>query len=188
MTLRKFAAVNAALLCGVCFVSGCGQTSSTNTAPATQSAANPSTAPIASAASDFMDAQAMQRIIASGKQFSPPGMATATFKIGEVRTPAVDRAFVHCILTDAAPGAPQRSEEMCCLMRKVENDWRVSGIAYWSGPNQAGTMSDFETGQSMPIPRDPAISGSGMPGSQPAVTSPGMPPRMANEPATTAPR
>ena len=106
-------------------------------------------------ASARLTPQAMQRIIASGKQFAPPGLETATFKIGEVRSPAVDKAFVHCILTDTAPGAQPHSEEMCCLMRRVENDWRVSGIAYWSGPNQSGTMSDFETGQSMPIPAIP---------------------------------
>jgi hypothetical protein len=205
--LRNLFVVGAATLCGFSFLQGCGNSSSTNNTtasatPTASAAADPSTAAITNAASDFLDAvlkgdsqrassrltpQAMQRIIASDIPFAPPGLATATFRIGEVRSPAVDKAFVHCILTDAStPGG--HSEEMCCLMRKVENDWRVSGIAYWSGANQAGTMSDFETGRSMPIPRDPSISGSGSPNAAPAATTPGFPQRMAQEPAPGTPR
>jgi hypothetical protein len=42
---------------------------------------------------------------------------------------------------------------MCCLLRKVENDWRVSGIAYGTGPDKPWTLTDFESGQNMAIPR-----------------------------------
>jgi hypothetical protein len=126
----------------------------------------------------------MQRIIASGKPFAPQGMENATFRVGEVRTPAVDRAFVHCIVTDSSTGKTA-SEDMCCLMRLVENEWRVSGIAYW-GPNQTGTMSDFETGQSMPIPRMQPATTAGQPASNPPATST-LPPRIATEPASSSP-
>ena len=138
-------------------------------------AANPSTDAIAKAAADFLDAvlkgdtgrasarltpQAMQRIIASGKQFAPPGLETATFQIGNVRAPAQGQAIVQCVLTDASVGDAPRSEEMCCLMRLVENDWRVSGIAYGTGPNQPWMLSDFETGKSTTISRQPTTPGS----------------------------
>jgi hypothetical protein len=152
-------------------LTGCGKSDSSSNkasgdaAPLTQSAGNNS--PIAQAAHDFLDAvlkgdtqrakarlspQAIQRIISSGKQFSPPGLETASFKIAEIVTPAPDRAIVQCVLTDTSEGAP-RSEEMCCLLRKVDNDWRVSGIAYGTTPNKPWTLSDFETGQNMAIPR-----------------------------------
>lgn len=128
---------------------------------------DPNTNPIAHAAYDFLDAvlkgdtqrasnrltpEAMQRIVASGKQFSPPGLETATFKIGEVREPAPGQAIAQCVLTDSSEGTPH-SEEMCCLLRKVENDWRVSGIAYGTTPDRPWTLTNFETGQNMAIPR-----------------------------------
>ena len=197
---RKLTVVSAtALVC--CFIAGCGKSSTEGAAPAGQSAAadSPSTEAIANAASDFLDAvlkgdtqrasarltpQAMQRIIASGKPFAPPGLSAATFKIGQVRTPQVDKALVLCVITDTSTPIAPRSEEMACILRRVDNDWRVSGIAAWGVPNQSGFTTDFETGQTVPIPRDPAISGSGEPDAQPA----GLPPRMATEPTAPAPR
>jgi hypothetical protein len=192
-----FAFINLAAVFGICFLVGCGQSSNNAATPAPTPAINsaPATDAVTKAAADFLDAvlkgdsqrasarltpQAMQRIVESGKQFAPPGLETTTFRIGEVRTPSTDKAFVHCILTDNATGQ-QHNEEMCCLMRLVDNDWRVSGIAYW-GANQSGTMSDFETGQSTPIPGNPAPNTAGPgPGQQPNMT---LPPRMAQEPMT----
>jgi hypothetical protein len=112
-------------------------------------------------------------------------MEHATFRVGEVRTPAVDKAFVHCVVTDISTGKSQ-SEDMCCLMRLVGSEWRVSGIAYW-GANQSGTLSDFETGQSMPIPRQAAPNTAGPPASVPPQASPQQQ-RMAQEPGTPGPR
>jgi hypothetical protein len=128
---------------------------------------DPASNPIAKAAYDFLDAvikgdtqrassrltpKAMQRIVESGKQFSPPGLDKASFKIGEVIAPSKDQAIVQCILTDASEGTPH-SEEMCCLLRNVDNDWRISGIAYGTTPDRPWTLSDFETGQNSAIPR-----------------------------------
>jgi hypothetical protein len=151
---------------------GCGKNGSSGGATATGSGpaiveTDPASNPIAKAAYDFLDAvlkgdtqrassrltpQAIQRIVSSGKQFSPPGLETATFKIGEVRAPTADQAIVQCVLTDSSQGSPH-SEEMCCLLRKVENDWRVSGIAYGTTPDKPWTLTDFESGKSMAIPR-----------------------------------
>ncbi len=120
----------------------------------------------------------MERIIESGKQFAPPGLETATFRIGQVRMPSANQALVQCILTDAStPGSP-RSEEMCCLLKLVENDWRISGIAYGTAGNQPWTLSDFETGKTTAIPR-PA-GGQANAAQQAASTRPS-PPRTAQE-------
>jgi hypothetical protein len=159
----------------VALFAGCSGGTSSN-APATASAkssqaavqqADTSSNPIARAASEWLDAvlkgdtqrasarltpQAMQRIIESGKQFSPPGVDTEGFRIGEVRTPSQDQAIVQCVLNYNAGGA-HHSEEMCCLLRRVDNDWRVSGIAYGTAPDKPWTLTDFETGQDVPIPR-----------------------------------
>ena len=193
-------------------VAGCGQSASNETAtaaaaaPDAAAAPNPSTEAIAQAASDFLDAvlkgdtqrasarltpQAMQRIIASGKQFAPPGLETAAFTIGEVRSPAQGHAFVQCVLTDASNTETPRREEMCCMMRQVDNDWRVAGIAYWTGPNQPGSLSNFETGQTTAIPRQGSMQNSaGQPSTPGQPSQPGRPspPRTAQDPATSTVR
>src|SRR3954468_22534240 len=145
---------------------GAAATNTTGDVPAITET-DPATNPIAKAAYDFLDAvlkgdtqrasarltpEAMQRIVQSGKQFSPPGLETATFKIGEIRSPSEGQAIAQCVLTDASEGTPH-SEEMCCLLRKVENDWRVCGIAYGTTPDKPWTLTNFESGQNMAIPR-----------------------------------
>jgi hypothetical protein len=160
----------------------------------------PSTEAVTIAATDFLDAvlkgdtqrasarltpQAIERIIASGKQFAPPGLETATFRIGQVRMPSASQALVQCVLTDTpADGSPARNEEMCCLLKLVDKDWRVSGIAYGTAPNQPWMLSDFETGNSVPIPRPGARTASKpQPGAQSRPS-----PRTAQDPAAPAVR
>lgn len=184
-----------------CLLAGCGQTAPE---PAATTAAADAQAPatteaVTKAATDFLDAvlqgdsqrasarltpQAMQRIIASGKQFAPPGLDTASFRVGQVRTPAQGQALVQCVLTDSS-GDSARHEEMCCLLRFVDNDWRVSGIAYGTSPDQPWTLSDFETGQNVSIPRQPSMMSPSTPTAGPVTTPDGRPspPRTAQEPA-----
>jgi hypothetical protein len=156
---------------GLSMLAGCSKSGSSGTTTTTEGVTvnetDPNANPMAKAAYEFLDAvlkgdtqrasakltpQAMQRIVTSGKQFAPPGLETASFKIGEVRSPSQDQAVVQCVLTDAVDGTPH-SEEMCCLLRKVDNDWRVCGIAYGTTPDKPWTLSDFESGQNMAIPR-----------------------------------
>lgn len=141
---------------------------STAAAPvAAMPSTNPSSSPIAQAAYDFVDAivkgdtqrasarltpQAMQRIVASKDQFNPTGLPTATFKLGQIRTPSPTQAVVECIFTDNSQVTPQ-TDEMCCVLRKVENDWRVAGIAYGTAADKPWVLNDFESGKSFPIPR-----------------------------------
>jgi hypothetical protein len=171
-----FARYGLTAVLGLSLLAGCGKSGSSGGSVAGSGTALDS-APMAQAAHEFLDAvlkgdtqrasakltpQAMQRILSSGKQFSPPGLETATFKIGQVRAPSDSQAIVQCVLTDTSAGSAQ-SEEMCCLLRKVDNDWRVSGIAYGTAPDKPWTLSDFETGQNMAIPRQTM---SGMAGGQ----------------------
>ncbi|MCC7474366.1 MAG: hypothetical protein IT425_03155 [Pirellulales bacterium] len=139
---------------------------------------DPNSSPVAMAAHDFVEAvvkgdtqrasarltpEAIQRIVSSGKPFAPTGMETATFKLGEIRTASDTQAIVQCVLTDHSEATPH-NEEMCCLLRKVDNDWRVCGIAYGTDPNKPWTLTDFESGRNIAIPRD-TMSGSGITGS-----------------------
>lgn len=194
--------IGSVTLFGIGLLAGCSRSPSSDasTNPSATVAAAPATDAVAKAAADFLDAvlkgdtqrasarltpQAMQRIVESGKQFSPPGLETASFRVGDVRTPSATQALVQCVLTDTSAGGPPRSEELCCLMRLVDNDWRVSGIAYGTSPNQPWTLSDFETGQTTPIPRQPAMHG---PGGQPVTAGRPSPPRTAQESASSTVR
>jgi hypothetical protein len=186
-------------LTAICLLSGCGQETSdkgpvanTTTVDSAQTLA---TAEIARAATDFMNAiiqgdsqrasalltpQAIERIIATKTQFNPSGLQSATFRIGEVRTPSLDQAIVQFLLTDDSVAGKSQTEEGCCLMKRVGNDWRVSGIAYGRGPTQPWVLSDFETGQTTSIVRDSNRGAL----SQASHATPGRPspPRTADQP------
>ncbi len=187
-----------ALVC-LGLVTGCGKESETEstsnssgTTASTPRQTDPSKEPAAIATANFLEAvlkgdsqsasalltpQAIERIVASGKQFSPPGWQTAQFKITQVRTPSQDHAVVQCLLSDTASPNAGATEEMCCLLRRVENDWRVSGIAYGTGPDKPWTMNDFETGRTMAIPRQPTMQSAVNTGS-----APGTPPSDGSAP------
>lgn len=197
--MRYASLLSLALVSSIVFA-GCGEDSASDSAteqaastpPPAATVPAPNTEAVTQAATDFLDAvlkgdtqrasarltpKSMARIIESGKQFAPPGLETATFRIGQIRMPSANHALVQCILTDTStPGSP-RNEEMCCLLKLVENDWRVSGIAYGTAGNQPWTLSDFETGKSVAIPR-PA-GGRSNAGQQAASTRPS--PRTAQE-------
>ena len=172
--------IDLATVLSVALFAGCSGSNSSNAATSadgSQSAVQAGAAsnPIAQAASDWLDAvlkgdkprasarltpQAQQQIIKNNMEFSPPGgIQTASFRIGEIRTPSQDQAIVQCVLNFNANGQPQ-SEESCCLLRFVDNEWRVAGIAYGTASDKPWTLTNFETGQDVPIPRQ-SMSGAG---------------------------
>jgi hypothetical protein len=209
----RISRIGMAVLVGVTAMAGCGKDPSPETAAENQSVrganeitvnnpADPATNPVAGAAYDFLDAVlkgdtqrassrltplALQRIVESGKQFAPPGLETATFRIGEVRTPSETQALVQCVLSDSSSGQP-RNEEMCCLMRFVKNEWRVSGIAYSSGANRPPMILDFENPPQEAAAKSPMAGATGEQPPPAAVPSTGRPspPRTAQETPASA--
>jgi hypothetical protein len=199
---RAFRIAWAVVLGGVAMV-GCGKGSSSD-APAADStgaivvnnAADPATNPVAKVAAEFLDAvlkgdtqrttamltpRAIEQIAASKTEFRPQGLENATFKIGEVRTPTESQAIVQCVLTQASPDGKPRIEEMCCLLRLVDNQWRVSGIAASNGPNRAPMILDFENTSHDVQPQQPMAGSQGPSATPPAAGRPS-PPRTAQEP------
>jgi hypothetical protein len=182
----------------ISLVVGCNSGSAPGPAPTASVSTTPAD-PAARAAYDFLDAVlkgdtqratkrltpiAIERINATGKQFSPPGLQTASFRIGEVRKPTADQAMVQCILTDASAGGASRSEEIGCLLRLVDNDWRVSGIAYIPGPNQPPMILNFENPLQGAVSTQPPTASAGSAtenGSQPPQ------PRTAQNPNAASP-
>ncbi len=94
-------------------------------------------------ATGLLTPQAIQQLQQSGKAFAPPGLETASFQIGAVRKLSDTQAFVQCYLTDSSAQQTTR-EEMCCIVKLVHGQWRISGIAFKITPNQRPFILDFE--------------------------------------------
>jgi len=155
--------------------------------------------PIAQVASEFLDAvlkgdtqrgialltpKAIEQIVATGKKFDPPGVDNPSFRIVGVASPTPDHSFVQCEFNYTAQGAPH-NEDMCCELRLVNNEWRVSGIAYGTTPDKPWILTDFETGRDIPVGRqastDTAAGTAGSDATRPS------PPRTAQETPSTSP-
>src|SRR3954464_7969820 len=178
MHMRTVARLGYVVVVAAGFI-GCSKSASTDATTATTVSTrsnvaapapqlDPKMQPIANAANDFLDAmlkgdaqrcstrltpQAMQRIVASGKPFNPPGMETDSFRLGQVQTAAPDQAIAQCFYISSAKGI-SHEEEACFVMRRVEGDWRVAALAYGVSPDQPWTLMDFESGQTGSIPRE----------------------------------
>jgi hypothetical protein len=168
-------------------VTGCGKSESPALVPASASNGGGESAgqteAVKQVAHEFLDAVlggdtqrataqlsplAVQRIREGGKAFAPPGMESATFRIGEVRQANPTQALVQCVLSESGAGQPSHSEEMCCMMRLVDGSWRVSGIAYEVAAGQPPLILDFENpnfGQSGPQIEGSQAQSSGTPAS-----------------------
>jgi hypothetical protein len=204
--MDRVAKVRIIVLLGLIAICGCGKDSSseptaTNSAGdiVVKNSADPATNPVAGAASNFLDAvikgdrqrafdlltpSAQQRVINKDEHFAPQGLEKMTFRVGEVRTPTESQAIVQCILTGPDKGGQQKDEEMCCLMRLVDNQWHVSGIAAGNGPNRPPTILDFENPRSDTPPRQPMAANPGQDTLAPPAGRPS-PPRTAQEPSPT---
>jgi hypothetical protein len=159
------------VLC-TCVLVGCNSSSRTEpAAPAVPSD------PAARSAYEFFDAVlkgdterasrqltplAIERIAARGEQFAPPGDdGTVSFRIGQVVRPNPSDALVECVLREAGANQRQQDTQVYCLLRLVDGQWRVSGIAHTFGPDHTPMILDFETGQHAAVP--PAAAGQGPP-------------------------
>ncbi len=153
-------------------VAGCNSSSSPDSS-AQSGAAPPASAvaqgsdPAALAAHEFLDAVvkgdtpranqlltplAIEKIAASGKPFQLPGMANYSFRVGEVRYPSADKAFVQCMGTDRSAEGTTVQEEFCWVLSLVERDWRVAGIIYTAGPQQRMMIYSFEDPEKGAVP------------------------------------
>jgi hypothetical protein len=156
-------------------VAGCSSSSTTDSEGAGDSAGAGSTAstpasyadPAARVAHEFLEAVvqgetarasalltplAVERIVASGKPFQLPGLANYTFRVGEVRHPAPDKAFVQCTGSDRSAEGKVVEEEFCWLISLVDQDWRIAGISYTAGPQQTLMIYSFEDPEKGAIP------------------------------------
>lgn len=130
-------------------ITGCGKSTPPENAPASQ--AQPAAAakhPAGQAAHDFMNYVVQGDVDSATGMLTPraiaqfesqeigfvnPGLGAAKFEIGRVEQPAADRAMVQCLLQGVNGENSTAEEEVCWLMRQVDNRWLISGIAYDAG-------------------------------------------------------
>jgi hypothetical protein len=141
-----------------------GTTATTSTSPAQDPAAGAAAADVAhkfldavvrgdtQSANNLLTPLAVERIAASGKPFQLPGLANYTFRIGQVRIPAEDKAFVQCMGTDRTAEGQAVEEEFCWLMCKIGAEWRIAGISYTAGPQKILMIYSFEDPEKGAIP------------------------------------
>lgn len=172
---------------------GCSKSDPDASTSKAQTPAAPPSDPAALAAHEFVSAvvkgdtdratklltpQAIQQFETSGQRFAAPGLDSAQFRIGQVRKVSEVQSLVQCMLTDKTAPAGTPEQEMCCLMRLVEGQWRVSGIAV-----------DMENGQPMILnfeqPEQPQTQPPA--NQQQFATQPGAVPPAVAQPAATQP-
>jgi hypothetical protein len=103
-------------------------------------------------ASALLTPLAIERIDQSGKPFQLPGLANYTFRVGQVKRPVPDKAFVQCLGTDLSTGDEAVNEEFCWLMSLVDDQWRIAGISYTTGPQGSLMIYSFENPEKGAIP------------------------------------
>jgi hypothetical protein len=86
------------------------------------------------------------------KQFPLPGIADYTFRITGVAHPSSDKALVECRATSVSPGGESVEEDLCLLLASVNDQWRVSGMAFNPDPTQPPMIFSFEAPDRGPIP------------------------------------
>jgi hypothetical protein len=146
-------------------VVGCGRSNSqaAKTTPSTAAATtepqrSPQEQQIVDVARQFLDAviqgdseraigqmtpQAVEQMRSSREAFSPPSWETAKYRTGQVRMPSPEQAIVQCYFTETTPSG-NRQEEMCCMLKRVDGRWGVSGVAFQLSPTQPPYILDFE--------------------------------------------
>jgi hypothetical protein len=194
MFARSFALLVAvAVVCGV----GCSkEESAPNGSTASQSPASASNQndPAVLAAQGFLSAlikgdtqsatqhltpQAIQQFETSGQRFVALGPETMQFRMGEMRKVSESQTLVQCMLADKTKdGAPQE-QEMCCVMKLVDGQWRVSGIVVDSPNGAAPLVLNFELPEQAPQTTPPAQNFAQQPATE--ATKPAV--RTAQEPA-----
>lgn len=114
--------------------------------------------PIAASAYQFLDAViagdttradqmltplASEQLAKTGQRFAPPGEGPTRFEVGDIREFGDGLAAVECQIYGKLAGE-ELAETLGCLLRQVEGQWLVSGVAYETGPSDPPTIINFE--------------------------------------------
>jgi hypothetical protein len=95
------------------------------------------------AASKLLTPLALQRAQERNESLAPPGSPTATFKVGAPEIEQ-DEAIVKSVWTDVDVDGKPYNEEIICVLRNCDGQWRVYGMAQDLGPGRPPMVMDLE--------------------------------------------
>jgi hypothetical protein len=127
------------------------------------------------AANTLLTPLAVQRLKESGKPFQLPGLNNYQFRIGQVRMPSPNQAFVQCMGVDRTAPQPAPEEEFCWLMSNTEAGWKIAGVSFSAGQQNTLMIFSFEDPDKGPIPVQQLVNhakGQTAAAQQPAGTAP----------------
>lgn len=104
------------------------------------------------AATQLLTPQAIQQFETSGQRFVALGPETMQFRMGEMRKVSETQTLVQCMLADKADDGVLHEQEICCVMKRVDGKWRVSGIVVDSPNGGPPLVLNFELPEQPPQP------------------------------------
>jgi hypothetical protein len=108
------------------------------------------------AATQHLTPQAVQQFANSGQRFTALGPETMQFRLGEMRKVSDTQALVQCILVDKQADETPQEQEICCVVKSVDGQWRVSGIVVDLPGNTQPIVLDFERPEQPPQASQPS--------------------------------
>lgn len=165
---------------------GCGGSDAPAAGSAAASASAVPNEPVARVVHEFLDAMrrgdgaaasklltplALERARDRNESLAPPGSATARFKVGTAEIEQ-DEAVVKSVWTDVDVDGKPYDEEIICVLRLCDGQWRVYGMAQDLGPNRPPMVMDLERPDTI-VAQPPAQSSpSASPPSNPSGSKP----------------
>lgn len=95
------------------------------------------------AASRMLTPLALERSRERNESLAPPGSPTAKFTVGAPQIEN-DEAVVKSVWTDVDVDGKPYNEEIICVLRLCEGQWRVYGMAQDLGPDRPPMVMDLE--------------------------------------------
>lgn len=95
------------------------------------------------AASRMLTPLALERSRDRNESLAPPGSPTAKFTVGAPQIEN-DEAVVKSTWTDVDVDGKPYNEEIICVLRQCEGQWRVYGMAQDLGPDRPPMVMDLE--------------------------------------------
>jgi hypothetical protein len=108
---------------------------------------------------------ALQRAGVRDDSLAPTGSPTATFKFGASEIEQ-DEAIVKSVWTDVDVDGKPYNEEIICVLRLTDGQWRVYGLAQDLGPGRPPMVMDLERPDS--VLAQPTAPAAGEPRQSPA--------------------
>lgn len=98
-------------------------------------------------ASTLLTAKGAERYASDSSVLPAMGMIVEQFAMGEVLLLNADEAAAQCLVTE--PGSTT-AQELCCLLKREANGWRVAGVAANGLEDEAAVIS-FEGEPQVPV-------------------------------------